>query len=70
MYVMVLCAIAVNLVPLVRPAALRPLIRPIFGIVQRSLILSWFAWCAGYAMLLLQAGRADSSIQPSLYARH
>lgn len=63
MYVVVLVAIAVNLIPLVRPAGLWPLIRPYFGVVQRFLFLSWFVWCAGYAMLLLNAGRANNSIQ-------
>lgn len=70
MYVVVLCAIAVNLIPLFRPAGLWPLIRPFFGIVQRFLFLSWFVWCAGYAMLLLQVGRADNSIQRTRCARH
>jgi hypothetical membrane protein len=63
MYVVVLIAIAVNLIPLVRPAGLWPLVRPYFGVVQRFLFLSWFVWCTGYAMLLLKAGRADDSIQ-------
>ena len=63
MYAVVLVAIAVNLIPLVRPAALWPLVRPYFGIVQRFLFLSWFVWCSGYAMLLLKAGRANNSIQ-------
>lgn len=63
MYVVVLVAIAVNLIPLVRPVSLWPLIRSYFGVVQRFLFLSWFAWCAGYAMLLLNAGRANNSIQ-------
>jgi hypothetical membrane protein len=63
MYAVVLVAIAINLIPLVRPASLWPLIRPYFGIVQRFLFVSWFVWCAGYAMLLLQLGRANNSIQ-------
>jgi hypothetical membrane protein len=70
MYVVVLSAIAINLIPLVRPAGLWPLIKPFFGIVQRFLFLSWFVWCAGYAMLLLQVGWADNSIHRTRYARH
>jgi hypothetical membrane protein len=62
MYAVVLSAIAINLIPLVRPAGLWPLMRPFFGIVQRFLFLSWFVWCAGYGMLLLQVGRADNSL--------
>jgi len=63
MYVVVLVAIALNLIPLVRPVSLWPLVRPYFGVVQRFLFLSWFAWCAGYAILLLKASRANNSIQ-------
>src|SRR5690606_37063289 len=63
MYVVVLVAIVVNLIPVVRPAGLWPLIKSYFGVVQRFLFLSWFAWCAGYAMLLLKAGRTNNSIQ-------
>ena len=70
MYVVVLAAIAVNFIPLVRPAGLWPLVRPFLGIVQRFLFLSWFVWCAGYAMLLLQVARADDSIQRTRDARH
>lgn len=67
MYVMVVLAIAVNLIPLVRPASLWPLIKPYFGIVQRFLFLTWFVWCAGYAVLLLQAGRADNAFQRPMF---
>ncbi len=52
MYFLVLLAIAINLVPLFRPANLWPQIRPYFGLVQRSLFASWFIWCAGYALIL------------------
>ncbi|MFC5580203.1 DUF998 domain-containing protein [Rhodanobacter terrae] len=63
MYAVVLFAIAVNLIPLVRPASLWPVIKPYFGIVQRFLFVSWFAWCAGYAMFLLQVGRTNNSVR-------
>ncbi|AGG90271.1 DUF998 domain-containing protein [Rhodanobacter denitrificans] len=61
MYVVVLLAIAINLIPLVRPASLWPLIKPYFGLVQRFLFASWFIWCAGYAVLLMRVSRADYS---------
>ncbi len=63
MYVVVVFAIAINLIPLVRPASLWPVIKPFFGIVQRSLFASWFVWCAGYAMLLMRLGRTDYSVK-------
>lgn len=69
MYAVVLVAIAMNLIPLVRPASLWPLVRPYFGIVQRFLFVSWFIWCAGYAMLLLRLTRANYSIQRTGHAR-
>jgi hypothetical membrane protein len=52
MYIVVLLAIAINLIPLFRPADLWAHMRPFFGLVQRSLFASWFFWCAGYAVLL------------------
>lgn len=67
MYVMVVLAIAVNLIPLVRPASLWPLIKPYFGIVQRFLFLTWFVWCAGYAVFLLRVGRADDAFQRPMF---
>lgn len=57
MYLVVLMAIAINLVPLVRPADLWAHLKPFFGIVQRSLFASWFIWCAGYALFLMRVGR-------------
>ena len=57
MYVVVLLAIAVNLMALVRPAEIWSQIKPFFGIVQRSLFASWFIWCTGYAVLLMRTRR-------------
>jgi hypothetical membrane protein len=54
MYLVVLLAIAINLIPLLRPAGLWEEIKPIFGLVQRSLFLAWFVWCAGYCLLLMR----------------
>ena len=68
-YVAVLLAIAINLIPLVRPASLWPIIKPYFGIVQRSLFVTWFAWCAGFAVLLMRAGRANYSLKRTAAGR-
>jgi hypothetical membrane protein len=54
MYVVVLLAIAINLMALVRPADIWSQIKPFFGLVQRSLFASWFIWCTGYAVLLMR----------------
>lgn len=63
MYVLVLLAIAINLMPLVRPADLWAQVKPYYGIVQRSLFASWFAWCVGHAVLLMRVGRANGSLK-------
>jgi hypothetical membrane protein len=59
MYLLVLLAIAINLIPLVRPANLWPYMNPFFGIVQRCLFASWFIWCVGYALFLMHLDRAN-----------
>lgn len=61
MYFAVAVAFAINLVALVRPVNLWPLIKPFFGIVQRSLFASWFIWVAGYSVLLMRVGRANQA---------
>jgi len=59
MYVVVLLAIAANLMALIRPADIWSQIKPFFGVVQRSLFASWFIWCTGYAVLLMRMRRSD-----------
>lgn len=63
MYLVVMLSFLVNLIPVVRPATLWPHVQPVLGIVQRSLFVSWFAWCAGYALLLMRC-RANGSLPP------
>jgi hypothetical membrane protein len=63
MYIAVLLAIAVNLIPLVRPAGLWVHLKPFFGVVQRSLFAVWFIWCVGYALLLMRVDRANDSLK-------
>ena len=58
MYIAVLLAIAINLVPVIRPTDAWLQVKPYFGLVQRSLFASWFAWCAGYGLLLMRLVRA------------
>jgi hypothetical membrane protein len=69
MYLAVAAAFAINLVPLVRPANLWPLVKPFFGLVQRSLFASWFIWVAGYAVLLMHVGRANYSFKRTAVER-
>jgi len=52
MAAVVWAAILINLVPLFRPPALWPHVKPMFGLVQRSLFSAWFLWCAGAGLLL------------------
>lgn len=66
MYVVVLLAMAINLVPVVRPAGLWVQVKPFFGLVQRFLFLSWFVWCTGYAMLLLRIAPAKPSFESTV----
>lgn len=48
-------AIAVNLLPIFRPDDIWPHIKPAFGLIQRSLFVAWFVWCAGTGLLLSRA---------------
>lgn len=45
-------AIALNLATLDRHGALFALERPFYGLVQRSLFLAWFGWCAVLGVML------------------
>jgi hypothetical membrane protein len=65
MYAVVLFAIAINLVPVVRPANIWAHIRPYFGVIQRSLFASWFIWCATYAILLMRVAQSSSNRWPA-----
>lgn len=52
MAVVVWLAIAVNLLPIFRPPGIWPHLKPVMGVVQRTLFAAWFAWCAGAGLLL------------------
>jgi hypothetical membrane protein len=58
MYVLLLASIAINLSTLARDSTLWSLIRPVFGMVQRSLFACFFLWIAGAGwMLWLRSGQ-------------
>lgn len=72
MYAVTCAAIVANLSVLDRGGALWALERPVYGLVQRSLFLVWFVWCAGVGLELFGAsGRAwgpsfgGSGVRPS-----
>ena len=52
MAVVVWVAILANLSTLDRGGAVFTVIRPFYGLVQRSLFAAWFAWCAGLGVIL------------------
>ncbi len=52
MAVLVWCAIVMNLSTLDRNGPIWASIRPIYGLVQRGLFATWFAWCAGIGLML------------------
>ena len=45
-------SIALNLSSLFRDAAIWSALKPVYGLVQRSLFAAWFGWCAGIGALL------------------
>ena len=55
MYAVTCAAIVANLSVLDRSGALWALERPVYGLVQRSLFLVWFVWCAGVGLMLYGA---------------
>lgn len=57
MYVLLLLAIGANLVTLDRHGELWHRVQPFYGVVQRLLFATWFAWCAGYGWLLMRLSR-------------
>jgi hypothetical membrane protein len=57
LYLLLMLAIALNLGTLDRQSALWAYEKPIYGLVQRSLFLAWFAWCAGAGWLMWRRAR-------------
>jgi hypothetical membrane protein len=52
MFVLIWISIALNLSSLDRHAALWAELKPVYGLVQRSLFASWFCWSAGIGIML------------------
>jgi hypothetical membrane protein len=52
MFALVSIAILLNLSTFHRQGALWAAIRPVYGVVQRSLFAAWFIWCSGLGLLL------------------
>jgi len=52
MAVVVWMAILVNLNAVVRLGPVWTLIKPVYGMIQRTLFLTWFTWAAGVGLLL------------------
>ena len=61
-FVLMWCAIGLNLSTLDTHGALWVFERPFYGLVQRALFVVWFGWCAVVGVLLFQRNR-QSSIQ-------
>jgi hypothetical protein len=57
MVLVVWASIALNLLPMFRPPAIWPHIKPIYGLVQRALFAAWFGWAAGVGLILSRRDR-------------
>jgi hypothetical membrane protein len=68
MSALVWLAILLNLATLDRGGAIFAYERPIYGLVQRSLFLAWFVWCAAAGLLLFRdpgTGRFEGAGTPA-----
>lgn len=52
LFVALWLSMGLNLVPLISPSWLWPHLRPVHGLLQRSLFLAWFAWCTLAGVLM------------------
>jgi len=57
MLALIWISIALNLVIFDRHSALWAEVKPIYGLIQRSLFAAFFCWCAGIGVLLIQHQR-------------
>lgn len=51
-FALIWICIALNLTSLFRHGPIWTQVRPVYGLVQRSLFAAWFGWCAGIGVLL------------------
>ena len=66
MVALIWISIALNLVSLDRHSALWAEVKPVYGLIQRSLFAAWFGWCAGIGVLLIQHRRISPERPNSL----
>ena len=66
MLALIWISIALNLVSLDRHSALWAEMKPVYGLIQRSLFAAWFGWCAGIGVLLTQHRRTSPERARSL----
>jgi hypothetical membrane protein len=59
MFALIWVSIALNLVSFDRHSALWAEVKPVYGLMQRSLFAAWFGWCTGIGVLLRQHRRAS-----------
>lgn len=52
MFVLLWVSMGLNMAPMFPDSWLAVSIKPVYGLVQRSLFLAWFAWCAVAGLLL------------------
>jgi Protein of unknown function (DUF998) len=52
LFALVWVSIGLNLSSLMRHSGIWAEIKPLYGLVQRSLFAAWFTWCAGIGLLL------------------
>jgi len=60
LFVLIWCAIGLNLSSLDRQGILWTHVKPLVGLAQRALFAAWFGWCAVVGILLFK-GKWDSS---------
>ena len=62
LFALIWVSIALNLVSLDRHSALWAEMKPVYGLIQRSLFAAWFGWCAGIGVLLIRHRRISPEI--------
>jgi len=67
-FAMLWIAMALNMSPMFPQSWLWQHLKPVNGLVQRSLFLSWFAWCT-VAGLLMWRQQRESALSSQLYAQ-
>jgi hypothetical membrane protein len=57
LFALIWISLALNLAPLYRHSALWAEMKPVYGLVQRSLFAAWFCWSAGIGLMLRRRQR-------------